>query len=60
MKTSHIIKHFKAVVGAYVTRCFRVHTIIADKQFESMRGDIADLHAILHATARDKDVPEIE
>ena len=48
MNNSHIIKHFKAVIGAYVTRGFRVTVILADNQFESMRGDLANLHAILH------------
>ena len=60
MKTSHIIRHFKAVVGVYASRGFRVHVIIADNQFESMCGDIADLHAVLHVTARDEHAPEIE
>ena len=60
MKNSHIIKHFRAVIAAYARRGFRVHIIITDNQFESMRGDIADLHAILHVTARDEHVHEIE
>ena len=60
MKNSHIIKHFKAIVGAYVTRGFRVTIILADNQFESMCGDLADLHAQLNITARDEHVPEIE
>ena len=60
MNNSHIIKHFKAVIGAYVTRGFRVTIILADNQFESMRGDLADLHAMLHITSRDEHVPEVE
>ena len=38
MKNSHILKHFKAIIGAYVTRGFQVTIILADNQFESMRG----------------------
>ena len=60
MKNSHIIKHFKAIIGAYVTRGFKVTIILADNQFESMRGDLADLHAQLNVTARDEHVPEAE
>ena len=36
MNNSHIIKHFKAVIGAYVTRGFRVTIILAKNQFKSM------------------------
>ena len=60
MKNSHIMKHFKAIIGAYVTRGFRVTIILADNQFETMRGELADLHATLHITSRDEHVPEIE
>ena len=60
MNNSHIIKHFKAVIGAYVTRGFCVTIILADNQFESMRGDLANLHAMLHITSRDEHVPEVE
>ena len=60
MKNDHILKHFRAIIGAYVSRGFRVTIIIADNQFESMRGDIAGLGAILSVCARDEHVPEIE
>ena len=60
MKNSHIIKHFKAIIGTYVSRGFRVTIILADNQFESMRWDIADLGVLLSITARDKHVPEVE
>ena len=60
MNNSHIIKHFKAVIGAYVTRGFRVTIILADNQFESMRGDLANLHAMLHITSRDEHVPKVK
>ena len=51
MNNSHIIKHFKAVIGAYVTRGFCVTIILANNQFESMQGDLANLHAMLHITS---------
>ena len=33
---------------------------LPDNQFESMQGDLANLHAILHITSRDEHVPEVE
>ena len=45
MKTGHILKHFKALIGAYVTRGFKVTIMITDNQLEPMRGNLADLHA---------------
>ena len=60
MQNSHMLKHFKAIIGAYVARGFKVTIILADNQFESMRGDIANLGALLSITARDEHVPEVE
>ena len=60
MKNEHILQHFKAIVSAYAIRGFRVTIMLADGQFESMRGDIANLHVHLHIVARDEHVPEIE
>ena len=60
MKNTHIIRHFRHIIGTYVARGFRVTIILADNQFESMRGDIANLGATLNVTARDEHVPEIE
>ena len=51
MNNSQIIKHFKAVISAHVTRGFRVTIILADNQFKSMRGDLANLCAVLHITS---------
>ena len=50
MKTN-ILKHFKALVGKYVSRGFRVTIIFADNKFHPMCCDVADLHAQLHITA---------
>eukprot|EP00984_Skeletonema_dohrnii_P018431 scaffold8615_cov89-Skeletonema_dohrnii-CCMP3373.AAC.1 len=60
MKNETILDHFKAIVGAYSLRGFRVTIVLADGQFETMRSDIADLHAHLHIVARDEHVAEIE
>ena len=51
MKTGHILKHFKAPIGAYVTRGFKVTIMLVDNQFEPMRGDFTDLHVQLHITS---------
>ena len=51
MKNNHILKHFKALIGVYVTRGFKVTIMLADNQFEPMRGNLADLHAELHITS---------
>ena len=56
----HILKHFNALVGTYVTRGFKVITLLAGNQFESMCGSLVDLHAQLHITSRDKSVKEIK
>ena len=60
MKNETILKHFKAIIGAYSIRGFRVKIVIADGQFESLRGDIADLGADLIIVARDEHVHDIE
>jgi hypothetical protein len=44
----------------YIVRGFRVTIILADNQFESLRGDIANLGAIVNVVSRDEHVPEIE
>ena len=51
MKTGHILKHFKALIVAYITRGFKVTIVLADNQLEPMCGNLADLHAQLHITS---------
>ena len=60
LNNSHIIKHFKAVIGVYVTQGFCVTIILADNQIESMQCDLANLHAMLHITSRDEHVPKVK
>ena len=50
MKTGYILKHFKALIGVYITRGFKVTIVLADNQFKPMHGDLTDLHAQLHIT----------
>jgi hypothetical protein len=60
MENKTIVQHFKVVIGTYALRGFRVTIILADNQFESMRGDLADLGATVNIVSRDEHVPEIE
>ena len=47
------------MIGSYVTGCFKATIMLADDQFEPIRGDYSDLHAQLHITSQDKHVSEI-
>ena len=60
MEKKILVKHFKLVFGLYTNRGFRVKVVMADNQFESLRGDIADLGANINVVSRDKHVPKIE
>ena len=60
MENSMILKHFKLVMGVYTIQGFRATIIMANNQFESMRGEFADMGAIINVVSRDEHVPEIE
>lgn len=60
LENKTIIQHFCAVMAVYIARGFRVTFILANNQFESMRGAIADLGATINVVSRDEHVPEIE
>jgi hypothetical protein len=60
LENKTIISHFRVVIGVYASRGFRATIILADNQFESMRGELADLGAIINIVSRDEHVPEIE
>ena len=60
MNNSYILKHFKALIDAYVNRGFKVTILIADTQFEPMLGNLAELYAQLHITYQDEHVTDIE
>eukprot|EP00804_Cyclotella_cryptica_P027563 CCRYP_007501-RA/>CCRYP_007501-RA protein AED:0.35 eAED:-0.96 QI:0/-1/0/1/-1/1/1/0/333 len=60
MSNPTILSHFKVVMGVYASRGFRVAVILADNQFESMRGELVDLGAVINVVSRDEHVPKIE
>ena len=60
MENATILKHFKVVFGVYASRGFKVTIIMADNQFESMRGELADMGAIINIVSHAEHVPEIE
>jgi hypothetical protein len=60
MENSMILKHFKLVIGVYAIRGFKVTVIMADNQFESLRGELANMGAIINVVSRDEHVPEID
>ena len=60
MDNSQFIKHFKTIIGTYMTRGFKVTLLLADNQFEPMRNELANLHVQLSVCANDEHVPEIE
>ena len=52
IKIGHMLKHFKALIGVYVTsRGFKVTIMLADNQFEPICGNLTDLHDQLHITS---------
>eukprot|EP00804_Cyclotella_cryptica_P004090 CCRYP_019112-RA/>CCRYP_019112-RA protein AED:0.35 eAED:-0.77 QI:0/-1/0/1/-1/0/1/0/265 len=55
-----IISHFKVIMGVYASRGFRVTVILANKQFKPMRGELANLGAIIKVFSHDEHVSEIE
>ena len=56
MENKILVKHFKLVFGLYTNRGFRVKVVMADNQFESLRGDIADLGANINMVSRNEHV----
>ena len=51
MKNGHLPKHFKALIGAYITRGFKVTIVLANTQFEPMRDNLSNLHTQIHITS---------
>ena len=60
MSNARLLASLKKVYKAYRMRGFRITHIKADGEFEPMRGDIADMKALLNTASRDEHVPEIE
>jgi hypothetical protein len=44
----------------YATRGFKVTIVLGDGHFESMRGELADMGALLNVISEGEHVPEIE
>jgi hypothetical protein len=59
-KSATLIAAIKQVRGAYLKRGFNITHILADGQFEPLRGDVANLGITLNIVSRDEHVPEIE
>ena len=59
-KMETILECLKKVVKVYMQRGFRVIETHMDGEFESLRGDLAELKINLNTTARDEHVPEIK
>ena len=60
MENKILVKHFKIFFGLYTNRGFRIKVVMADNQFEILRGDISDLGANINVVSRDEHVPDIE
>jgi hypothetical protein len=55
-----IIKAIKQVKAIYMQRGFTISTILLDGQFESIRGELAELQITLNTVSNDEHVPEAE
>jgi hypothetical protein len=55
-----LITGLKQVKAIYAKRGFIITSVLMDGQFDSLRGDIADLQITLNTVARDEHVPEVE
>jgi hypothetical protein len=57
---STLVKGVKAIATVYKRAGFQITTTLMDGEFESMRGDLADIGIALNETARDEHVGDIE
>jgi hypothetical protein len=55
-----LMASIKLVTQTYVTRGFRVTSMMVDGQFEPLRGELAGLGIAVNCVSRDEHVPEIE
>ena len=60
MEDKTIITHFRLVINVYASRGFTVTIILSGNQFESMRGELADMGAPINIIYQDEHVPEVE
>ncbi len=59
-KASTLLNSIKQVRNFYAQRAFRIVNCIMDGQFETLRGDLANLNIALETCGHDDHVPEIE
>ena len=55
-----IVKAIEQVKQVYNMRGFKVETMLADGQFETTRGNIADMGIVLNTASPEEHVPEVE
>ena len=48
MEDKTIITHFRLIISVYASCGFKVTIILADNQFESMRGELADMGTLIN------------
>jgi hypothetical protein len=57
---AQLMASFKLVTQTYVTRGFRVTSMMVDGKFEPLQGELAGLGIDVNCVSRDAHVPEIE
>ena len=55
-----ILRAIKQVKSVYMKRGFKISTLLMDGQFESIRGDLAEMQINLNTVSNDEHVPEVE
>jgi hypothetical protein len=55
-----ILGAIKKVKSVYMKRGFKISVLLMDGQFETLRGDLADIQITLNTVSNDEHVPEIE
>jgi hypothetical protein len=60
LKNTTFIKPIKQILNIYKERDFKVSLILADRQFESIKTNIAGMGISMNITGQDEHVPEVE
>ena len=59
-KQMHLLAGIRSVAQIYRRAGFKVTAALMDEEFETLRGDLADLNIALNTTARNKHVGNVE
>ena len=59
-QSKKILRAIKQVKSVYMKRGFKISTLLMDGQFESIRGDLAEMQINLNTVSNDEHVPEVE